>query len=69
MRKSNILKQGKLTVEILWDNIVSMDTNDKWIYVYTKDSKQDFWILRVTADKEELKLFEQTIASRIQSVR
>lgn len=67
--KIQYFEQGKLIVEILWDNIISMDTNDKWIYVYLKDPKQNIWIPRVTTDKEELKLFEQTIASRLQNGR
>jgi hypothetical protein len=67
--KIQYFEQGKLKVEILWDNILSMDTNDKWIFVYLKDPKQNFWIPRVTTDNEELKLFEQTIESRVQNGR
>lgn len=67
--KIQYFEQGKLTVEILWDNLVSMDTNDKWIYVYMKDPRQNIWIPRVTTDNEELKLFEQTIEKRLQNGR
>lgn len=40
--KIQYFEQSKLIVEILWDNIVSMDTNDKWLYVYMKDSAKIF---------------------------
>ena len=67
--KIHYFEQDKLKVEILWDNIISMDTNDKWIYVHLKDPNQNIWIPRITTDKEELKLFEQTIESRLQNRR
>lgn len=67
--KIQYFEQGKQIDEILWNNITSMDTNDKWIYVYTKDPKQNIWIPRVTTDKEELELFERTIETRLQNRR
>lgn len=67
--KIQYFEQGKQTAEIFLDNIISIDTNDKWLYVYLKDPKQNIWIPRVTADKEELELFEQTIKSRLQNGR
>jgi F0F1-type ATP synthase alpha subunit len=64
--KAQYFEQGKLVVEILWSDVLTMNTNDKWIYVYMKNPRQNIWIPRVTADEEELKLFEQTIEHRLQ---
>lgn len=67
--KIHYFEQDKLKVEILWDNIINIESNEKWIYVHLKDPKQNIWIPRVTVDKEELELFEQTIESRLQNRR
>lgn len=67
--KIQYFEQGKLKMEILWENIVSKEAHDKWIYVYLKDPQQTIWIPRVTTDKEELKLFEQAIETRLQNGR
>lgn len=65
--KIQYFEQSKLIVEIRSNNIVSMDTNDKWLYVYMKDSTQNIWIPRVIADQEELTLFEQTIERKLKT--
>jgi hypothetical protein len=59
--KIQYFEQGKLVVEILWSNLIRMESYDQWISVYSKDSTQNMWIPRVIADEEELRLFEQTI--------
>lgn len=68
-KKIRYYELNTLKVEIDWDDFLSVDNNDQWIYLFFRDSQQNIWIPRVTVDKEEIKLFEQAIELRLQNAR